>query len=119
MSGFITELITSAVYCYFLCMKIKKPYKCPRYLFGICLKYCLTNVNHAVPYAMSGFRTELITSAVYCYFLCSLYKDREAIQTPELPLQKRVFHTIVHSTTNHKYFIFPLIYNTLFLDKAL
>ena len=55
----------------------------------LCLEYCLTNVNHAVPYAMSGFRTELITSAVYCYFLRSLYKDREAIQTPELLLQKR------------------------------
>ena len=90
ISGFITELITSAVYCYFLllCIKIEKPYKCPRCLFGICLKYCLTNINHAVPYAMSGFRTELITSAVYCYFLRCLYKDREAIQTPELILQK-------------------------------
>ena len=89
ISGFITELITSAVYCYFL-LKIEKPYKCPRCLFGICLKYCLTNINHAAPYAMSGFRTELITSAVYCYFLRCLYKDQEAIQTPELIMQKRV-----------------------------
>ena len=86
----MTELIASAVYWYFcfLCIKIEKPYKCPRCLLGICLKYCLTNVNHAVPHTMSGFRTELITSAVYCYFLCSLYKDREAIQTPELVLLK-------------------------------
>ena len=36
--------------------------------------------------------TELITSAVYWYFLRSLYKDREAIQMPELILQKRVKH---------------------------
>ena len=28
--------------------------------------------------------TELITSAVYCYFLLSVYKDREAIQMPEM-----------------------------------
>ena len=41
---------------------------------------------------MSGFRTELLTSAVYRYFLRSLYKDREAIQTPELFYQKRVKH---------------------------
>ena len=50
------------------------------------LKHCVTNVNHAIPYAsaMSGFVTELITSAVYCYFLLSVYKDREAIQMPEM-----------------------------------
>ena len=52
------------------------------------LKHCVTNVNHAIPYAMSDYRTELLTSAVYYYFLCSLYKDREAIQMPELILQK-------------------------------
>ena len=36
---------------------------------------------------MSGFITELLTLAVYSNFLLSLlepYKDREAIQTPEL-----------------------------------
>ena len=36
---------------------------------------------------MSGFTTELLTLAVYCNFLRSLlelYKDREAIQTPEM-----------------------------------
>ena len=70
------------------------------------------NVNHAVPYAMSGFRTELITSAVNCYFLRSLYTDQEAIQTPELLLQKNVlnifntvFHTMLRSTTNHNFFL--------------
>ena len=41
---------------------------------------------------MSGFRTELLTLAVYYYCLRSLYKDREAIQTPELFLQKCVKH---------------------------
>ena len=33
-----------------------------------------TLFNHAIPYAMSGFITELLTLAVYCYFLRSLYK---------------------------------------------
>ena len=39
------------------------------------------NVKHAIPSAMSGFITELLTSAVYCYFLFSVYKDREATYT--------------------------------------
>ena len=65
-------------------MKIEKPYKRPRCLCGIYLKHCVTNVNHAIPSAMSGFMTELISSAVYCYFLLSVYKDREAIQMPEM-----------------------------------
>ena len=63
---------------------------------------------------MSGFRTEPITSAVYCYFLRSLYEDREAIQTLELLLQKhvkhtyltRVFHIMLRSTiANHNFFL--------------
>ena len=33
----------------------------PEMLGQICLKHCLTNVNHATPYAMSGFITELLT----------------------------------------------------------
>ena len=41
---------------------------------------------------MNGFRTEQLTLAVYCYFLHSLYKDREAIQMPKLLYQKRVKH---------------------------
>ena len=47
-------------------------------------KHCVTNGNHAISSAMSVFITELLTLAVYCYFLLSLYKDREAIQTPEM-----------------------------------
>ena len=45
------------------------------------------NDNHAIPSAMSGFITELLTLAVYSNFVLSLlepYKDREAIQMPEL-----------------------------------
>ena len=52
----------------------------PEMLHGIYLKHCVTNVNHAILY----FITELITSAVYCYFLLSVYKDREAIQMPDM-----------------------------------
>ena len=67
MSVFITELLTLAVYCYFLLSLYKDP-ACAEYA----LKHCLTYVNHAIPYTMSGFRTELLTSAVYCYFPHSL-----------------------------------------------
>ena len=49
-------------------------------LHGIYLKHRVTNVNHAIPSAMNDFITEL----VYCYFLLSVYKDREAIQMPEM-----------------------------------
>ena len=40
---------------------------------------------------MSGFITELLTLAVYCNFLLlllELYKDREAIQTPDMLVRK-------------------------------
>ena len=60
----------------------------PEMLGSKYLKHCVTNGNHTIPYTMSGFRTELLTSAVYCYFLHSLYKDREAIQMPELLYKK-------------------------------
>ena len=53
----------------------------------ICLKHCVMNVNHVIPSAMSGFITELLILAVYCYFLLSVYKDREAIQMPETLVQ--------------------------------
>ena len=56
----------------------------PEIMCGTYLKHCVTNVNHAIPSAMSGFITELITSVVYCYFLLSVSKDREAIQMPEM-----------------------------------
>ena len=54
-----------------------------------CVEYTLNIVErmlitHAIPCAMSGFRTELLTSAVYCYFL----QDREAIQMPKFLYQK-------------------------------
>ena len=64
--------------------KDREAIQTPRYMCGIYLKHCVTNVNHAIPSAMSGFMTELITSAVYCYFLLSVYKDREAMQMPEM-----------------------------------
>ena len=60
---------------------------------------------------MSVYITELLTVAVYCYFLLSLYKDGEAIQTPELLIKKRVtylihvIHTMLRSTTNHNFFL--------------
>ena len=42
---------------------------------------------------MSVFITEQVTLAVYCYFLLSLYKDREAIQTAQVAFaKKRVNH---------------------------
>ena len=37
---------------------------------------------------MSGFITELLTLAVYCNFLLELYKDREAIQTPDMLVEE-------------------------------
>ena len=41
---------------------------------------------------MNGFITELLTLAVYCYFMRSQYKGWEAIQMLGLLLQKRVKH---------------------------
>ena len=64
--------------------KDREAIQTPEMLHGIYLKHCVTNVNHAIPSAMNDFITELITSAVYCYFLLSVYKDREAIQMPEM-----------------------------------
>ena len=53
MSGFITELLTLAVYCNFLLLllepyKIEKPYKRPSCLCEKQLKYYLTNVLTAI-----------------------------------------------------------------------
>ena len=60
------------------------------------------NDNHAIPSAMSGFITELLTLAVYSNFLLSLlepYKDREAIQTPELLCERQLKHYLTNVLT--------------------
>ena len=67
-------------------------------LVRLCLKHCSTNGNHAIPSVMSGFITELLTLAVYCYFLLSLlelYKDREATQMLEMLLTKILLNIIL------------------------
>ena len=64
--------------------KDREAIQTPEMLHRIYLKHRVMNVNHAIPSAMNDFITELITSAVYCYFLLSVYKDREAIQMPEM-----------------------------------
>ena len=40
----------------------------------------ITNVNQAIPCAMSGFKTVLLTLAALCIFL---YRDQETIQMPK------------------------------------
>ena len=67
MSVFITELLTLAVYCYFLLSlyKDREAIQMPKMLGSKYLKHYVTNGNHTIPYTMSGFRTELLTSAVY------------------------------------------------------
>ena len=64
--------------------KDREAIRTPDMLVG---KHYLTNDNHSIPSAMSDFITELLTLAVYCNFLLLLlefYKDREAIQTPDM-----------------------------------
>ena len=81
---------------------MEKPYKRLRCLCAIYLKHCVTNGNHAIPSAMSGFITELLTLTVYCYF-CNLCtdKDREAIQMSGLLLQRNVLNIFNTCYSHH------------------
>ena len=64
--------------------KDREAIQTPELLVQNATKHCFTNITQSIPCAKIDFITVLLTLAVYCYFLLSLYRDREAIQMPEM-----------------------------------
>ena len=80
--------------------KDREAIQTPELLVQNASKHCFTNITQSIPCAKIDFITVLLTLAVYCYFLLSLYRDREAIQTRAM-LMRNIRQTLLITNATH------------------